>query len=453
MTHSIILDADKRLSQSLIWDIQRTYFLKSGMSAWQDDIVPHAISCDPYMARAYGEVILGYLRDCLADQVLEPDEPIYIVELGAGSGRLTYHLLHQLMARLPHTPFAELNVQFVLTDFVPATLDFYQTRPQLQKWVNKGILHYAHFDVTDMKAPIPTEVNNPVILLANYFFDSIPQDSFVLADGQLNHNLLTLYSSQPETDLGDATLWERLSLDYEAIPLFAEPYDNEIYAGILAAYEAEFPDMIFTFPNVGLDCVRFWQQFGGGRNLWLTADRGYTLPESLLGQGNPLPNLHGSFSLMVNYDAINQYVLACGGYVFHPPHYQDNMQVLAYVLGDAPNEALETAAAFNAGISQRGPDDFFALKRVIETQYDAMALPQMLAWLRFCVWDAEVFRDLMPTFLDKLREADPAWHTDVYEAVRQVWASYLPIRKDDNLQSLIKRILGEIGADWFDLAD
>jgi hypothetical protein len=34
-----ILAADQRLSQSVIWEIQRDYFLANGMRAWQDDTV------------------------------------------------------------------------------------------------------------------------------------------------------------------------------------------------------------------------------------------------------------------------------------------------------------------------------------------------------------------------------------------------------------------------------
>ncbi|MCB0027603.1 MAG: hypothetical protein KDE28_06845, partial [Anaerolineales bacterium] len=83
----MLLEADKRLSQSLIWQIQRDYFLKTGMAAWQADVVPHEISCNPYIARSYGRLILAYLRDWLAAG-LDVTEPIYVVELGAGSGRL-----------------------------------------------------------------------------------------------------------------------------------------------------------------------------------------------------------------------------------------------------------------------------------------------------------------------------------------------------------------------------
>jgi len=51
-TNPHIIAADQRLSHSLIWQIQREYFLRQGMKAWQDDVVPHQISSSPFTARS-----------------------------------------------------------------------------------------------------------------------------------------------------------------------------------------------------------------------------------------------------------------------------------------------------------------------------------------------------------------------------------------------------------------
>jgi hypothetical protein len=61
-SQTYIIAGDQRLSQSLIWEIQRSYFLHNGMKAWQDDVVPHTISSNPVMARAYSQVAMAYLR-------------------------------------------------------------------------------------------------------------------------------------------------------------------------------------------------------------------------------------------------------------------------------------------------------------------------------------------------------------------------------------------------------
>ncbi len=455
-----ILAADQRLSQSILWQIQRRYFQQNGLAAWQEDVVPHAISCNPVMARAYSDIVLGYLRDCWAavqagDSTLDPAQPIYLVELGAGSGRLLFHFLHDFYPRLRQTPFAHWPITCVLTDFVPSIIEFWQAHPKLQPWVAAGQLDFALFDVADMQ-PLslvharqtldPTAQANPLIVFANYFFDSIPQDSFVIEEGQLCHNLLTVLSRQPEPDLADPLLWDRLSLAYEPIPLFDAPYDNDIYNDILAEYEAVLPDTRLTFPNVGLDCVRFWQGGGGknGRLLLLSSDRGHTLPQDMISDDDPLPNLHGSFSLMVNYHALGQYAARCGGQVFHAPHYQDNLQTVACLLGAVPAGGKETSSAFVSSVTNGGPDDFFALKTALEPHYHTLTLPQLLSWLRLSRWDADIFRDCYPALAARL-PTEPAWHDDVAAALHQIQRRYLPLRPDDDLADKVNGLLAVMG--------
>jgi hypothetical protein len=451
-----IIAADQRLSQSLIWQIQRLYFQQKGMQAWQADEVPHTISSNPYMARAYAQVVLGYLRDCAAAQAVDPKQPIYIVELGAGSGRLAYHFLHQFFPRWQGLALADWPIKFVMTDFVPEILDFWQGQARFQPWIEAGVLDFALFDVME-KRPLtlhhahitltPDRMANPLILIANYFFDSIPQDSFVIEAGQLCQNLLTLLSHQPEPDLADPTIWERLELAYEAIPLAEPPYEEPVYNQILAGYEAILPDTAVSFPNIGLDCVRYWQGFGNGRALLLSADRGVTLLDSLVGQDVPLPNLHGSFSLMVNYHAIGQYVELTGGQALHPAQYQDNLQVAAFLLGPPPQDGRETRQAFADAIGQAGPDDFFAIKQALEPHLDSLTLPQMLSYLRLSVWDTAVFHDCFPTLLTQVEQADPVWYEDVVLVLRHIWERYLPLGEDDVLTGRMGQLLAVMGMD------
>ena len=453
-----ILDADQRLSQSLIWDVQRSYFLKNGMQAWQANVVPHTISSNPLLAHAYGQVVFGYLRDCLAAAHTESfsydkKQPLYIIELGAGSGRLATHFLHHFLPRLQQSSFANLPVKYVMTDFVPQILDFWRQHEHFQPWIEAGVLDFALFDVMEQQAPptltllnekrtlTPKQITNPFVLIANYFFDSIPQDSFVLEDGLLCDNLLTLTSTQPEPDLADPAIWERLELDYEAIPLAQSPYEVDSYNEVLAWYEAYLPDTIFSFPNVGLDCLRGWQGDGAnGRFLLLTADRGYTQAESLIGQPNPTPNLHGSFSLMVNYHAMSQYVRLNEGLVLQPAHYQDNLQISAYLLGQLPQEGMETAVAFQDSIGQAGPDDFYALKRAIEPHLNSFDLPQLLSYLRLSKWDADIFIDCFPALLTRVQQADPVWYADVDKLIEIIWRQYLPLEANPTLVECIKQL-------------
>ena len=459
MKKRTIIDADKPLSQSLLWQIQRTYFLQNGMKAWQDDVVPSAISSNPVMARTYSQILFGYLRDCFAaacsgDFLLDSTEPIYIVELGAGSGRLAHHFLHTFMPRYRKSPFSSQPIKYIMTDFVPEILEFWQGNGRFQPWIDAGVLDIGLFDVMDRR-PLclinngqtltPQAVKNPVVLIANYFFDSIPQDSFVIENGLLCQNLLTLTSSQPEPDFGDPAIWDRLRLNYEPIPLEKSFYGEPLYNQILDSYEEVLPDSSFSFPNVGLDSVNYWRGVGNGRLLLLTSDRGYTSAESLINQSNPLPNLHGSFSLMVNYHAMGEYVTRNHGLVCQVPHYQDNIQVLAYLLGQVPQRGQETQLAFVDGVGEGGPDDFQAIKGVVEKRYATMTLPELLSFLRLSGWDATIFADFFAYFRDCVHQADPVWYDDVHEAVMNVQRGYLPLSDGDELSAHIEQLLAEIG--------
>ena len=460
-----IIAADQRLSQSLIWEIQRKYFLNNGMLGWQDDVVPHTISSNPVMARAYSQVAMAYLRDCVTavsnqSFSLNPDQPIYIIELGAGSGRLAYHFLHQFHNRLAQSSISELPIKFIMTDFVPEIVDFWVQHEHFKPWVDAGLLDFALFDVDEKRklrsaqaltlhhaktTLTPELLQNPLILIANYFFDSIPQDSFVIEEGQLCENLLTLYSSQPEPDLGDPTIWDRLELAYEAIPLAEPYYKTDTYNQILDMYEANLPDTSISFPNVGLDCLQFWQGFGNGRVLLLSSDRGYTLPDDLVRQEDPLPNLHGSFSLMVNYHAIGQFVELGGGRTLHPPHYQENIQVAAFILGEIPQDGIETQQAFADAIANRGPNEFFAIKQALESHLAVLTLGQLLSLLRISAWDADIFRDCYPNLMARVQEESPVWYADVSNALANIRQQYLPLREDDDLDELIQNLLDEMG--------
>lgn len=455
----VIIEADKRLSQSLIWQIQRTYFLNSGMTPWQDDVLPHYISSNPVMARAYSQLVFGYVRDCVAAAnagtfTFDRTQPLTFVELGAGTGRLAYHFLSQFYPLFEDSPYGDIPLHFILTDFVPEIVDFWMKQPKLMRLAEAGILDFALFDVMEQR-PLtlqhaqttlqPEDVQNPLILFANYFFDSIPQDSFVIEDGVLCENLLTLTSSQAELSLTEPKIWDRLEFVYEHFPLQRPFYKNPQYNAILDDYEATFPDTELTFPIFGLECLQFWQQYGNGRLLLLTSDKGNTLPDSLVNQKDTMPKLHGSFSMMVNYHAINQFVEMNGGLALNTPHYQDNLQVIAYLMGDQPQAGAETQLAFNDAVVQGGPDDFFALENVMTKQYENMNLAQLLGFLRFSAWDAVLFRDCYAELLTQIRQSEPSWYPDVYNALIAIWRQYLPIHEKDDLLILINQLIAQMG--------
>ena len=62
------LEQKQRLSQSLIWKLQRDYFDRQGIGAWRTGAVPHHITSSAFIAQAYARVVFGFLRDFYAFQ-------------------------------------------------------------------------------------------------------------------------------------------------------------------------------------------------------------------------------------------------------------------------------------------------------------------------------------------------------------------------------------------------
>ncbi len=102
-----VIDSGKPLSRSLLWTMQRRYFEDQGVEAWSTNIVPSYITSNPFIARRYAQVVLGYLRDIWA--ALDPSQPLYIVELGAGGGRFAFYFLRCFQELLAESPFAILK--------------------------------------------------------------------------------------------------------------------------------------------------------------------------------------------------------------------------------------------------------------------------------------------------------------------------------------------------------
>src|ERR1041385_5117375 len=127
-----ILEENKPFSQSLIWQLQRQYYITHGEKAWSQMRIPFGITTNPFIAMAYSHMIYGFLRDWLP--LLDMGEPVYIIEIGAGSGRLGFNILNQLDAFYSTSVVKDVPYQYILTDLAEKNIDFWKTQPQLTQY-------------------------------------------------------------------------------------------------------------------------------------------------------------------------------------------------------------------------------------------------------------------------------------------------------------------------------
>lgn len=464
-----LLEVEQRFSQSLLWQLQRRFFEHEGIQAWQQGQVPHYITSNPHIANAYAQVVLGFLQDChrhsctpssslsqvdqSLDLTLDPTQPIYIVELGAGSGRFAYHFLKKFQAAYAQSPLQRPVVRYILTDFTEQNLTFWQTHPAWQPWIDQGLVDFACFDAEHDPSMTLTQsgavltagsLTNPLIVIANYVLDTIPQDLFWIQAGQLFESRVTLTSPQAEPDINHPDLLKRLAVHYTQRLITGDYYADAALNQVLHDYQTTLADTYLLFPNVALRCLGHLRQFCCDRMLLLSADKGYSHAEDLIAKPEPGITLHGSFSLMVNYHAIGQYVQHQGGLFLTTPHRPQSLNICGSVFGTHPHNHPATRRAFTQAIVQNNPDDFYALKNVIVTHCQTLTLEQLLAYLRLSGWDAKIFLDCFSSLITKLDALSPSMQVEVYQSVQHIWDTYYPIGESRDLAFYLGMVLYKV---------
>ncbi len=423
-----VVDAAQPLARSRLWQLQRAFFERHGTGAWINGPVPHGITSSPAMGRAYARVLAAWLADCARDGA-DDEQPHYIVELGGGVGRLAFHVLRHLHARAPRSRWT-----YVLTDVVDANLDFCARHPSLKPFVDAGLLDFARFDVA---APAPlrllrsgralTTVTNPLALVANYVFDSVPADAFRVEDGQLSETLVTLLSQREEPDVDDPELLSRLRLRLDSHPIALPHYHDDELDQLLALYRDRLTATTFLMPTAGIACLRHFAAASSERLLVLCGDKGEVSIKGLLRPQNASLVLHGSFSANVNFHALAELARRRGGRVLHTAHRALRLNVLALLVGRASSQWTETAQAFADAVERSGPDDLFALGQLLREQHERLSLDELLVLLRASAFDPGLLVACSDTLSTRLEHASDEQREELARTLDETWRAHYPI--------------------------
>jgi len=340
-----------------------------------------------------------------------------------------------------------------MTDFAEKNLEAFRRHPSLARFVEAGVLDFALFDA-ERPGPLrlqcsgetlaPGSLRNPPVILANYFFDGIPNDIFSVKSGELLETRVTLTSAQPEPDLLDPDLLARLTMSFEHHP-GAPDYEDPDANAILEEYRERLAEATFLFPCAALRCMRYLSELSAGRLLLLSADKGYDREATLAAQAGPGITLHGSFSVMVNYHAIARYFLRRGGQVLRAPHEYGHLTTIGFALG-LPREATAcTRRAFEDMAERFHPDDYHLVKTAFERNCAAFSVGEILAFLRLSGGDAAVLVSSFSVLMERLARASPAARQQVCVAVLDAWARYFPAEDESEVASCAAALLDRAG--------
>jgi hypothetical protein len=193
------------LRRSQLWSLQSRYYAHMGLRAWAEGHIPHFVASNAFVARAYARVIVAALWDAHArgGSAGLRGEPVHIVEVGAGHGKLGFLIVDCLLRFrrfLPPlgggAPVDAPPFRYVLTDSSAGTVAAMRGHPLVGQLAAAGVLDFAVFDADDGEGGGPVALAllcsgrtlaaplaHPLLAVANYVVDSLRMDAFHVAPG------------------------------------------------------------------------------------------------------------------------------------------------------------------------------------------------------------------------------------------------------------------------------
>ena len=441
-------------SESTLWELQQNYFAQQGVNAWRTGQVPHYVSNNPRLANSYAEMVIALWRDQqrLGFTQENSPEPIYLIELGAGFGRFAFHFLQRL-TQLCHQADIPLDgFCYILTDVAEQNLAFLSQHPRFQPFFANGLSDVALFDINQStqlhlqhRDYILTTDScaNPVVIIANYLFDSIPQELFFINEGQISQCRVSLHTDTDPAKLDKMELLGHVRCAYEYQPLEELPYGEEPHLQqLLTEYQRTLSNTHLLFPLAGLRCLHRLQALSKAGFVLLTADKGTHHLDHL--KNRPAPQLiahTGCFSLNVNFHALKRFCEQGDGIALFPPYSHNHVNIGCLLLLEEAERYKQTKGAYARHVAEFGPDAFYSITKHARKDMAAMSVRDILAYLQLSFYDAHLLTCYLPRLLKLVPEFTDPERKTMQAIIDHTWQNYFPIGEPQDLAQGLATLL------------
>ncbi len=430
-------------------------------------------------------MIGGFVEDCLAGRfgAFDPAEPIYVIELGAGSGRLGYCCVEAL-ERIDLGP---VRIVYVLTDPVEKNLEFWSNHPKLRPYISSGRvdvalyeaggadgLHLVHSGV-ELRAG---GVVNPVVGITNYLFDVIPQDAYGVVGDTLYEEMVELVAEDPDVKPGSSDFLHRIWLapSYRpADPARYGPVGAEVLTEVAATRRGG--RRRFLFPSVGILALERLLELSPGRLLLMIAERAQQelvpVPEDAPGlvphasraaRRHPTPvrasgednqtayrpavlyfmGIHGgSLSLPVDLDILARAAARTGGTMLRVEGRPSSVEPAAIVIGD-DGKASAVRERFVSAIDDPSPDDVFLTVKLALTA-EVAPLEGLLSAVRLSGYDPIAFIKCFPKLWKDLPSERSELNEEVVRMLERILQLDYPYEDKGELAGAVFALLAHLG--------
>ncbi len=439
-------------AESLVWQLNKDFYQQNGIAVWSNEMVPHQITNSALAATTYAELIYAFLKDL---ELKEKTESIvYILELGAGHGRLSFNILEHLEKLISDSHGCSTNYCYVLSDIVEENLSFYSNHPRLQKYFNQGVLDVAFFDATksqelvlrNSKRTIGSgDLDQPILAIANYFFDSLPNELFYFEDREVFNCSVSIDSlTDPEGKNAQEVISE-LKFTYHKTLQTDLDFDNEIFNQILTQYNQRYSGTYILFPKVAMECLSTISALSESGLVLLTMDKGYKESQELAAREQPDFVKHGSFSLWVNFHAISQFCTLSGGLSMFDINTNLSIDMGCLNFIQDSTRFLLFEEAYRKHSSQMNLDDVISLKRLVYKNLPSANLTELLGLLRLNAYDSSIFIKLLPSIKKLSKSISVKQRSRLKQTILQVWEKYYAIKEDYDLSYELGGLMYDLG--------
>ncbi|MCE2746041.1 MAG: SAM-dependent methyltransferase [Burkholderiales bacterium] len=443
------------VEKSKVWELLETLYQQEGPDAWKNGLVPQGSTSNCYIADTYAAIVAGFIQDLEKNgSAVEP----LVIELGGGNGKFAWQFM-QRMVRYHRTPNEKSpGFQYLLTDASESNIAAWKENSRLKLFADRGWIQFAHLRIDEQsKIKIDNSVldpkalsNRPVVIIANYLFDTLPCDMYGIKDGQLHQILISLEEDKVSADRKSFT---SLKPTYEWKAISKANTGSEQLDSIVQSYTQETHTCVVPVPRLGF---KFLQQFTEREQplLMLAGDMAFTDPSQF--PAHPPLIFDTYFAHYTNFHVFRELFKKQGGGMRAQRHHDPDFCTAAFFMPGTSGKAEHFSATLDAAkshLSEFSPYDAHEMNDLLKLGVHEPSYRQIFSWLRLSRFDPDVALECIHPLLEAIHRSDEGLNKQMLcDSYLEAYALYFPGTSDTTFDYATAQLLLAIGMNHHALA-
>ena len=417
-------EGSRPVSNSDVWKLLMDFYARKGPEAWRSGKIPQRITSNGYTADVYASIVTAFLRDWAHDG---GGEVPLILEVGGGSGLFAWLFMNRLLNHHLSTEEA-LPFEYLLTDAAESNVRAWMDVPRLRKLVDRGPMDMAVLKAAReirVEEPRTRQLSRadllarPVILIANYVFDSLPAELIRVRDGRVFWESLSIDSPHEQGTRPED--FSQLEPRFESHEL-ASPYTE--HAGvndIIERYRALDREGCIPLP---LQAISFLENFleSDFPFLLLAGDMAYTTTDF---EAEPPIIFSDYIACTVNFHMLGELFGGWGGGSVFADRADSRFSVGAFLKPGSVTIPRTEEAARNV-LRHFTPLDAQRIEAALEGSGGTFDFRTVYAWLRLARFDALSTDRCIPHLIHLVEEGETIDWLLLHDALLESFRSALP---------------------------